>query len=69
MAEMLQKQHSSEDKKSYVCIPIHGPSVSLQNLLFLMEPCKQDPTEPFPQIIHFNVSKSVRIILAVVTLI
>lgn len=62
MAEMLQKQGASHEN-SYVCIPIHGPSVSLRDILELMEPCMQDPTNPFPQIIHFNISQSVSITL------
>ena len=44
---------------SYVCIPIHGPDVSVRRILEQMEDCMQNPTAPFPQIVHFDVAISV----------
>ena len=43
----------------YVCVPIHGPDVSVRHILEQMKHCMQNPTAPFPQIVHFNVAISV----------
>ena len=46
-----------------VCIPIHGPDVSVTHILEQMEQCMQNPTAPFPQLVHFDVAVSVSMYL------
>ena len=62
-AEILKKNYMSltgQEKPQYVCVPIHGPEISLMMLIEQLEECKQDSINPFPQIIHFNIANSVR---------
>lgn len=63
MAELIGRVTKSK-KSSYVCIPIHGPEINVRRILETMEQCRQDPTDPYPQLIHFNVAQSVRYILS-----
>lgn len=63
MVEMIERVNVS-GKPSYVNIPIHGPDVSVRHILELMEQCRQDPTEPYPQLIHFNIAQNVSYILS-----
>lgn len=59
MAQMIERNNET-GKPSYVNIPIHGPDVSVRHILELMERCRQDPTDPYPQLIHFNIAQNVR---------
>lgn len=58
-AQVLQNEFSLSDRDQYVCIPIHGPEVCVSTLLEQLKPCNQDPNNPYPQLIHFNVATSV----------
>ena len=60
MAEFIERTNQSE-KPSYVNIPIHGPDISVRHILKQMEQCMQDPTDPHPQLIHFNIAQSVSV--------
>ena len=59
LADMLCPNKMSM-KPHYVCVPIHGPEVSVMKLIEQMEACKQNPNNSYPQLIHFNISHSVR---------
>ena len=58
MAEVIDRVNHSE-KPSYINVPIHGPEVSVYRILELITKYGQDPTDPHPQIIHFNVAEDV----------
>ena len=60
MADVLDRVNVSK-KPSYVNIPIHGPDISVRHILEQMEQCMQDPTDPHPQLIHFNIAQSVSV--------
>ena len=60
MAEIIERANDS-GKPSYAYIPIHGPDISVQHILKQMEQCMQDPTDPHPQLIHFNIAQSVSV--------
>ena len=60
MAEVIDRVNTSE-KPSYVNIPIHGPEISVRHILEQMKQCMQDPTDPHPQLIHFNIAQSVSV--------
>ena len=57
MAEIIRRINNST--LAYISIPIHGPEISIRDILEQLQPCMQDPTDPCPQIIHFNVAQSV----------
>lgn len=59
MAEVISKIKNS--RKPYVNIPIHGPEISIRHTLELMKECKQDPTDTYPQLIHFNIAQDVNL--------
>ena len=63
-AEILKREYMTktdeQEKLHYVCVPIHGPEISLMMLIERLEECKQDPNNAYPQIIHFNIANSVR---------
>lgn len=62
MAELIGRVNKSE-MPSYICIPIHGPEVYVRHILETMEQCRQDPTDPHPQLIHFNIAQSVSYVI------
>lgn len=62
MAELIGRVNKSS-MPSYVCIPIHGPEVFVRHILETMEQCRQDPTDPHPQLIHFNIAQSVSYVI------
>ena len=43
-----------------VTIPIYGPNVDFDKVMKSLL-CHANPTEPFPQIFHFDVAPSVRV--------
>ena len=59
MGEMLKQ--ASGDNPSSISVPIHGPDINVKSLLENMQrlDCMQDPTDSYPQLIHFNVAQSV----------
>lgn len=57
MAEIIKRINNS--MLAHISIPIHGPEISIRYILEQLKPCMQDPTDPHPQIIHFNVAQSV----------
>ena len=60
MAEIIERANDS-GKPSYAYISIHGPDISVRHILEQMEQCMQDPTDPHPQLIHFNIAQSVSV--------
>lgn len=61
IAEMVEKINCSKNPRNpnYVNVSIHGPDVSVQHIMKLMESCRQDPMDTYPQLIHFNVAQDV----------
>ncbi len=63
-SEILRKEYmmnveNEMNPDHYVCIPIHGPEISVENVIEQLQKCGQDPNNPYPQIIHFNIANSV----------
>ena len=61
-SEVLKKEYINDETEinpHYVCIPIHGPDISVTILIEQLQQCRQDPNNPYPQIIHFNIANSV----------
>lgn len=59
MAKLIEKGTRIKNTKTTVCVPIHGPEVSIHHILTEMKECQQDPTDPYPQLIHFNIAQNV----------
>ena len=62
MAERLSECSNSDIVKNpYICIPIHGPDVSPDAIMsyFRLDVCPQNPSQLFPQLLHFDIEHSV----------
>lgn len=60
MGEIIKRINTTENP-SYVSVPIHGPDINVRSILDNMQRlnCMQDPTNSYPQLVHFNIAQSV----------
>ena len=55
----LTEQYQLKQSNNYLCVPIHGPDVTANNIIKYLLKGLQGPEETQLQVIHFDLSHSV----------